>query len=165
MKTRVRHLMIALLVLTLLLAGTIPASAHNKTSFNGTEVWVEDISAGVETFPAEGLYHTRGAVSRFTMTTSDPRVGGEDLVTINWNFKLVDPPVYVTGPMWGTFRISNAGGAWEGSWVGVRNQQGASYIYYVGKGTGGYKGLVLTLSIVRIDPDPTATETIKGVLH
>jgi hypothetical protein len=166
MKSKFRTLMIVLLAVMLLLATTIPASAHaKKTAFTGTELWVEDISLGQETYPAEGLYHVRGAVSRFTMTTSDPRIGGEDLVIVNWNFKLVDPPVFVTGPMWGTFRISNTGGAWEGNFVGMRNKQGASYIYYIGKGTGGYKGLLITLSIVRVDPDPTTTETIKGVIH
>jgi hypothetical protein len=166
MKSKIRTLIIVLLSVMLLLVTTIPASAHTRrTPFNGTELWVEDLSLGEETYPAEGLYNVRGAVSLFSMTTSDPRVGGEDLITVNWNFKLVDPPVYVTGPMWGTFRISNAGGAWEGSFVGVRNKQGASYIYYIGKGTGGYKGLLLTLSIVRIDPDPSTTETVTGYIY
>jgi hypothetical protein len=68
MKSKVRILMIFLLAVTLLLASTIPASANIKrTSFTGTEVWVEDVSPGVETYPDEGLYHVRGAVSRFTM--------------------------------------------------------------------------------------------------
>jgi hypothetical protein len=72
--------------------------------------------------------------------------------------------VYVTGPMWGTFRITNDGGYWKGAWVGYRDKRGYSYIDYVGTGGGGYAGLKLWLHIERLNPDPTTVETVTGYI-
>jgi hypothetical protein len=87
---------------------------------------------------------------------SDPRVTGDEVITINYNMKVVDPPVYITGRMWGTFRITNEGGYWEGTFTGLRDEQGYSYIEYVGSGGGGYAGLQIRVHDERLDPDPTA---------
>jgi hypothetical protein len=75
---------------------------------------------------------------------SDPRVSGDEVITLNIDMKLVDDPdVWATGRMWGTFRITNGGGTWEGTWVGWRDTRGFSYIEYVGSGRGGYAGLYI----------------------
>ena len=165
MNTR-KYLLFALpLIIALLL---IPAGQANakmvKTYFTGTEVHVEDISAGVETFPDKNLYHTRNAVEVLAVQTSDSRVSGEDRAIINWNFKLVDPPVYVTGRMWGTFTISNADGYWEGTWTGVRDKNGFSYFKFEGLGHGDYKGMKLHMRAQRLTPDPTQPESISGYI-
>jgi len=154
-----------LLAIVLLASVTFAASAQAiRTSFTGQEVWVEDLSFGKEFFPSGGRYHARDMLSSFTITTTDARVTGEELATINWNFTLVDPPVFVTGPMWGTFRITNAGGYWEGTWTGVRDENGYSYFHYLGKGFGGYEGLFIRMDNERLDPDPTQPTTIRGVI-
>lgn len=152
------------IVVALLLVTAGPATAHVvKTPFTGTEVWVEDLDPGSEiALPDSGLSQIRGAKSRFTLEVSDPRVSGDDVATINWNFKLVDEPVYVTGFMWGTFRITNAEGYWKGAWVGYRDKRGYSYIDYVGTGGDGYAGLKLPLHLERLNPDPTTVETVTG---
>jgi hypothetical protein len=154
------------LVTALALLTAVPAVAHVvKTSFTGTDVWVEDSDPGTEIAPPDGgQSKVRGALSRFTLEVSDPRVSGDNTVTVNWNFKLVDPPVYVTGLMWGTFRITNAGGYWKGVWAGYRDKRGYSYIDYVGTGGADYAGLKLRLHIERLDPDPTTLETVTGYI-
>lgn len=165
MNTR-KYLIFALpIILALLL---IPAGEANarmvKTPVTGTETWVRDISLGRESYPDKNLYHVRDAVSIFAEQTSDLRVSGEGRVVINWNFKLVDPPVYGTGRMWGTFTISNANGNWEGTWTGVRAKNGFSYFKYEGQGYGAYKGMKLHLRLQRLTPDPTQPETIIGYI-
>jgi hypothetical protein len=153
------------IIAALLLVTAGPATARVvKTPFTGTEIWVEDLDPGTESFPGEGLYHIRGAVSRFEITTTDLRLSGEDRVTVNANFKLVDEPVYVTGPMWGTFRITNDGGYWKGVWAGYRDKRGYSYMEFVGTGGDGYAGLKLRLHIERLNPDPTAVEAVTGYI-
>jgi hypothetical protein len=165
MNTR-KYLLFAMpLILAIVL---IPAGQANakmvKTHFTGTEVHFRDVSAGTETYPDKNLYHTRNAVEVFTVQTSDLRVSGEDRVVVNWNFKLVDAPVYVTGKMWGTFTITNADGYWAGNWSGVRDKDGYSYYRFEGKGYGDYKGMKLFMRLQRLTPDPTQPETISGYI-
>jgi hypothetical protein len=154
------------LVAALLLLTASPVTAHViKTPFTGTDVWVEDTDPGTEIAPPDsGLSKVRGAVSRFALEVSDPRVSGDNRTVVNWNFKVVDPPVYVTGLMWGTFRIANENGYWKGVWAGYRDKRGYSYIDYVGTGGDEYAGLKLRLHIERLNPDPTAVETVTGYI-
>jgi hypothetical protein len=46
-----------------------------------------------------------------------------------------------TGPAWGTFSLAlDAGGTWDGTWEGVRSQQGSLWVnplHGSGQGTGG----------------------------
>ncbi len=165
MRNRQHLWFILFLVAALLLLTAGPTMARAvKTTFTGTDVWIEDLAPGTETYPGHDLYFVRGAKSRFALETTDPRVGGDNVTIVNWNFKLVDEPVYVTGPMWGTFRITNDGGYWKGAWVGYRDKRGYSYIDYVGTGGGGYAGLKLRLHIERLNPDPTTVETVTGYI-
>ena len=154
-----------LIVLAVLLLTLQPVQAQtNRVSFTGTETSVADISPGVESFPGGKLYHVRGAVSSFAFSATDPRVCGENLVTINWNFRFVDEPVFVTGPMWGTFVLTTSGGAWEGTWTGRRDENGYSYFHFTGAGTGGYAGMSIHFTSERLDPDPTQPESVSGFI-
>lgn len=154
-----------LVVIILLLCTTIRVEAQaTVTTFTGTETYIEDLSYGEEWFPAGKNYHVRDAVSRFAVVATDPRVTGIDVVVINWNFKLVDPPVFATGPMRGTFVISNSGGTWEGTWTGVRDENGYSYFHYVGSGTGDYEGMKIFIYLERLTPDGSAPETMSGTI-
>ena len=165
MRNRKYVWLVPLLVVALVLSTAGAATARAiKTPFTGTEVWVEDLEPGTERFLDHNLYLIRGNVARFTMEVSDPRVSGDDVVVINWNFKLVDPPVYGTGRMWGTFRITNAGGYWEGTWTGYRDERGFSYLELIGAGADGYAGLKLHMHIERLDPDPKTPETVTGYI-
>lgn len=162
-----KHIWFTLFIIVALLLLTAgPANARvTKTPFTGTDLWVEDLDPGTETAPPDsGLSRVRGAVSRFALEVTDPRVSGDNKATVNWSSKVVDPPVYVSGRMWGTFRITNAGGYWKGVWAGYRDRRGFSYIDYVGMGGGGYADLKIRLHIERLNPDPTTVETVTGYI-
>jgi len=153
-----RWILIVLLVLLavtaiLAVAGPVAAKA-TRTNFTATETWVEDISPGKEWYTGDGkVYHLREAQQLYSVEASDPRLSGEEIITLNLNMKVVDPPVYITGPMWGTFRITNADGDWAGTWRGVRDERGFAFIEYVGSGEGGYAGLHLRVHDERLNPD------------
>jgi len=66
--------------------------------------------------------------------------------------------------MWGTFRIDNADGYWEGPWVGERTEQGHSIIRAVLHGYGDYEGLQARANYMREDPNPTAQFSVSGVV-
>jgi len=163
MKTRI-SLLIATILVLLSLVGTASA-APSITEFTAADSFLGTLNSGIETFPGENNYHIRGLVQKFMFTaSSDPRVGGENVVTINANFQFMPPPVFVSGPMWGTFRISNNGGYWEGTWSGYREENGFSYFHLVGHGGGGYEGLEIKMDGERLSPDPTQPETYVGTI-
>ena len=92
----------------------------------------------------EGIWHVRDDyhADRCTLTTDDPRVTGVRSST--WNFDLWGNPSYGIGAgvQWGTPRLENDGGAWEGRATGVVSLPGRGDIivnWY--KGSGGYEGL------------------------
>ena len=165
MNTRTRILTLCFVVLMLQVLVMSPANARAiKTNFNASETPVAVITPGVETFP-DGRYNLRGEVDIFAFVADDPRLNNaEDRVTINWNFKWMPEPVYVAGQMWGKFVITNAGGYWEGTWTGVREENGFSYFHYVGTGGGGYEGMQLRMWGERLDPDPTVPEIYQGYI-
>ncbi len=165
MNTR-KYLLFALpLILALVLMPTVQARARTvKTTFTGTDTVIRDINLGKETFPDINLYHIRDNVFITRIEVTDPRVSGEALIKMDANFKLVDPPVFVTGRMWGTFKLSNADGYWEGIIEGVRIKNGYSYFKYVGHGEGAYKGLQLRMRYERLDPDPSVPGTLRGYI-
>jgi hypothetical protein len=142
-----------------------PAAAEgNKTHFTGSETGVATLDPGQESFP-DGRYHLRGGVEQFAFEASDPRLDDAvNLVTVNWNFKWMPEPVYVSGRMWGTFVITNDGGTWEGTWTGVRDENGFSTFHFVGHGGGGYEGLQLRMRGERLDPDPSVPEMYRGTI-
>ena len=165
MNARKFRWLVLLIALAIVMVPVQRANARNvKTYFTGSEVWVEDIDPGVETFADKTIYHLRDAVAVFSVQTTDPRVSGEDRVVVNWNFKLVDPPVSATGRMWGTFTISNEAGYWKGNWTGVRDRNGFSYFKYTGKGYGAYKGMQLHMRLERLTPDGAQPEQIRGYI-
>jgi len=114
-------LILTLIATLLLVAGPVAAKA-TKTEFTATELYVEDLSPGKEWYTGKDgkNYYVRGSQMRFTVETTDLRVSGDEIITANDNFKLVDPPVYLIGRMWGTFYLTNEDGSWEGTWTGMR---------------------------------------------
>jgi hypothetical protein len=155
MSSRVRTLTVILVALAIVLLAVGPAAAKaNKTYFTASECCETVLQPGEEFFP-DGRYHLRGASSTFEFQADDPRLDNAvNQITINWNFVWMPEPVFVAGPMWGTFVITNEGGWWEGTWTGVREENGFSYFHFVGRGGGGYEGLQLRLRGERLDPDP-----------
>ena len=164
MSTRVRSITAVLVVLVLLGGIVGPAAAGSKTYFTAGECCETVLDLGEEFFP-DGRYHLRGASSTFEFWADDPRLDNAiNQITCNWNFVWMPEPIYVAGPMWGTFVITNDGGWWEGSWTGVREKNGFSYFPFVGRGGGGYEGLQLRFRGERLDPDPTIPEVHHGYI-
>jgi hypothetical protein len=166
MNKRPKSLTAATLVLIVLSIAVTPAAARTiRTEYEGVENYVGPLSPGRQWISDEGVLHIRGGQEAYHDVVSDPRVSGDVVVTLNVNFQFTAPPVTVYGPMWGTFRIDNDGGYWEGSWVGERTElEGFSYIRGVLHGHGDYEGLQARAEYVRESPDPTAPFAVHGVV-
>ena len=98
----------------------------------------------VFTTDPDGTKHVRDDyhADRCTVTTDDPRVSGHR--TSTWNIDLwgnVNAGRWKL-VQWGTVRLENAGGAWEGRAAGVASypERGDIFVNWY-KGTGGYEGL------------------------
>ncbi|MDT8306713.1 MAG: hypothetical protein RRC07_12320 [Anaerolineae bacterium] len=138
-------------------------AAGSKTDFTATETWAYDIDPGREFYP-DGRFHLRDSVGVFIWEADDDRLDGANIVVVNWNFVWMPESVFVSGPIWGSFFLSNDGGSWEGSWTGVRDENGFSYFHYVGHGRGGYEGLQLRAWGERLTPDGAAPEDFHGTI-
>jgi hypothetical protein len=152
------------LILLSILAAPVAAGTI-RTEYEGFEYYVGPLLPGRQWISEDGVLHIRGGQEAYRDEMDDNRISGEVVVTLNVNFQFADLPVMVYGPMWGTFRIENEDGYWEGSWVGERTQeQGSSYIQGVLRGHGDYEGLQARVDYVRESPDPTAPFEVHGVI-
>jgi hypothetical protein len=162
-------LMVLLAVAVILLAAGPAAAKATRTEFTATEIYKGiDLDPGVDWTTGkdhEKIWHLRGNIMELTVDASDDRVDGYEIVTCNLDMKLVDDPVvWATGRMWGTFKITNDDGTWEGTWTGVRDERGYSFFKYLGKGGGDYAGLQIRVDSERLDPDPTYPYSWTGYL-
>ena len=89
----------------------------------------------------DGTLHLRDLPIKCTDKTDDPRVSGSHIATANMDvWGTLD--ANGAGVQWGSVRLENAGGAWEGRAAGVASypQRGDIFVNWY-KGTGGYEGL------------------------
>ncbi len=119
---------------------------------------------GDENITEEGIYQIRNGLSVAMLTTTDPRLNGEYTFTFNADFEFRPEPVFVTGPMWGTFLLENEGGTWEGTYTGIRDELGYSFFKYVVTGGGGYEGLKFKMFYKRLDADPSVPAFVAGAI-
>ncbi len=138
MKKQNRLIVIGLVALAALLLFVVPVAAQATLSeFAETESCLPT-NPGTWTFP-DGNIHVRGMVLQCTDTASDPRVSGSNTILLNANWD-----ANALGPVWGTWRLVNEGGVWEGTWEGMVTTSG-SQIHAAGAGEGSYEGLRLWL--------------------
>jgi len=162
MNKRLFTFAVAGLIMLSILAGPVAAGTI-RTEYEGFEYYVESVAPGWQWVSEDGVLHIRGGQEAYRDEVGDARISGDVLVTLNANFHFADAPVKVYGPMWGTLRIDNDGGYWEGSWVGKRTEsQGFSYIRVVMRGHGDYEGLQARAEYVRESPDPVALFAVHG---
>ena len=90
----------------------------------------------VWTTDPDGTQHLRNLSVECTEETNDPRVSGTHTAT--WNMDVWEG---AAGVQWGTARLENAGGAWEGPLSGVYSAERGDTIMVWYTGTGGYHGL------------------------
>jgi len=124
-------------------AGASPTPAATATSPTVTEV------TGTATCPTTpqdtpmtgpgGVQHFRGTF-KCTVTTDDPRVSGTETPS-PWNLDMWGTADSAAGVQWGTTRIENAAGAWEGTGSGAASTAPGDIIANWYKGTGAYAGL------------------------
>ncbi len=94
---------------------------------------------GNATTDADGATHYRGGTFVCTVATDEPRVSGTE--TASWNMDLWGTAGNGALVQWGTARLKNDGGAWEGSGSGVYSSDRGDIIAFWYSGTGGYAGL------------------------
>ena len=133
-----------------------------RMPYRGLSTYVADSDSGRQCVTANRVLHVRNAKQLWVDDVSDPRIRGDVTLTVNVNFQLAPLPVFGYGPMWGTIRVENAGGSWEGSWVGKRTAQGHSFVQVALKGKGLYDGLHARADYVRTTPNPTAPFEVSG---
>ncbi len=158
---------LAILVMALLLLTVVPGvvqAAPTKTAFTGTDQFLYDIYYGDESFADDGTYQIRNGLSVALLTTTDPRLNGEYTFTFNADFQFMPEPVFVMGPMWGTFHLENDGGIWEGTYTGYRDELGQSRFKYVVTGYEGYAGLRFKMFYKRLDADPSVPALVSGAI-
>ena len=137
------RLRLAGMVMMALLVG-VGGAALAQMDEEADAVYVTTEQTTVESDPGTvsrgaSLYSSRGGVNTLELDASDPRVSGTG--TVFWNVD-VDPDTG-QGIMWGTYRIDNAAGAWEGPWSGMEYEPGeADYFTVSGwlSGDGSYAG-------------------------
>lgn len=159
-----KRILVGVMFLLILLVFTTPALANTeKSEFSGTSYLTALLDPGITTHP-DGNEHVRGLSLQYddVVEAGDPRVGGTDTIVANYNFKPVPLPGGLAGPMWGTLRVENAGGYWEGTWAGERTEDGFLFVRAVYHGRGGYEGLKAKVYIERLSPDPAAPATFRG---
>jgi hypothetical protein len=135
-----------ILALTAILILALPASAAaTQSPFQGSAYLTGFVDGGTCQLTAP-MEICRGLTVVFTFDVDDARFAGPATTVINSNFHL-DP---YAGPQWGTLLLANAGGSWEGTYTGVRNDDGSAYLSGLAHGRGDYKGLKAHFSAVRL---------------
>ena len=90
----------------------------------------------VWTTDPDGTQHLRDLSVECIEENNDPRVSGTHTAT--WSMDVWEG---AAGVQWGTARLENAGGAWEGPLSGVYSAERGDTIMIWYTGTGGYHGL------------------------
>jgi hypothetical protein len=120
-------------------ASPTPAAVAKTTSVAGTATCPTGL-VGYSSTGSDGLQHFRGGTLTCTVTTDDPRVSGTETGS-PWNRDTWGKTDSVATVQWGTTRLENAGGAWEGTGSGVYSSDRGDIVVSWYKGTGGYAGL------------------------
>jgi len=126
------------------------AAPERETPFTATEVatWVH---FGTALDNGTNLLMLNARASA-VVTASDPRVAGTGTVTCSgiWHTNKV-------GLSWGSFRLGNIGGAWDGYWQGTNSfENGHVRISraMTAEGSGVYQGLVFRATSTAVDSGP-----------
>ncbi len=101
---------------------------------------------GTRTTDADGVQHFRDMLWKCKVRTDDPRVTGTEIAPWKQDLwgtfeKGTRMPVSGASVQWGTARLENDGGAWEGTGSGVWSSDRGDILAIWYKGTGAYEGL------------------------
>ncbi len=107
--------------------------------FSGTTTDTEIVSPPEVSTSPEGVMQVRDVVGVQTLTMGDDRFSGTETFVHS-----EDHYGDVVGPVWGTSRIENDGGAWVGTYRGVMLPDGSATYLATYAGEDGYEGLSVT---------------------
>ena len=101
---------------------------------------------GTPTTDADGVHHYRDMLWTCKVRTDDPRVTGTEIAPWKQDLwgtfdKGTRMPVSGAAVQWGTARLENDGGAWEGTGSGVWSSDRGDILAIWYTGTGAYEGL------------------------
>ena len=118
------------------------------------------IGTGTMTTGTDGVEHYREAPVNCIDTSNDPRASGT--FTASWNVEWWGTDGNTgANVQWGTAKLVNAGGAWEGRGTGVYSTDRGGTIVIWFKGTGGYAGLTYFWE----GTGPASPWIIHGLIH
>ncbi len=106
-----------------------------------------------------GTGRYRGAVLACTDTSNDPRVSGS--ATYTWEYDGWARGAHV---QWGTGRLENAGGAWDGTMTGSYSIPRGDVLLFWFKGSGGYEGLSYAMWAVLSPAEVAWTYPVDGII-
>jgi hypothetical protein len=154
-------LAVCVAVAVLLTLNTNSVSARPfTTNFTGIETVLSVPDPG-ESVVIDGKLHINGLVNIVEDVADDPRVSGTSRIVINAIFDLDDN---LSGPVWGSYYLENAGGSWSGTATGERTSEGFLYVRMEGHGGGGYRGMSAWWNVERLSPDPLAPAGMYGYI-
>jgi hypothetical protein len=119
-----------------------------------------DLSEGTVTSGPGDTQHSRGGTVECVDRANDPRVSGT--FTGTWLSDRWGSPIPSALVQWGTARLVNAGGAWEGRFTGVYSANRGDIITYWWTGTGGYAGLSYFSQTTGTSPWPITGQIFPG---
>ena len=143
----------ALASAAMMLGGTIvaaqgadaDATVPTAVSVTGRSTLVSESAPGTATIE-DGVAHQRGAVLITAETSSDERVEGQGTITLNVDaFTGADGVLGSSQVRYGTMRIENEDGSWEGSFAG-RLSNGRFLQTYWLRGRDAYAGLTYVVT-------------------
>jgi len=115
---------------------------------------------GKSTTDADGMIHVRDGVIECTATSNDPRVSGTSRYT--WNLDGTGSSFAV---QWGTGRITNAGGSWDGTFSAAYNDSTGDVLYAWFKGAGGYAKLSYVMWERLAPAEVSWTYPVQGMIY
>jgi len=117
---------------------------------------------GTGTIAADGTKQSRGWILTCTDTSNDPRVSGT--VIYSWNYDMWGSGPQFAHVQWGSGRLENAGGAWEGTLTGSFSTKNGDVILFWFEGTGEYEGLSYAMWAVLPTAEAGWTYPVKGII-
>jgi hypothetical protein len=139
----------------------VPIAYGPATVVSGTEAC--DVKEGSSMTDPDGTVRDRGSVLTCTDTLNDPRVSGTAVLT--WNYDLWGSGMQIAHVQWGTGRIENAGGAWDGTYTGSFSTASGDILLFWYEGTGGYDGLAYGMwAVIPIVEGGSFTYPVRGIV-
>jgi hypothetical protein len=122
-------------------AAPLPVSHGATTVVQGREDCdLAESAHATMTTDSDGTVRFREGWFDCVVTNNDPRIAGIAHYTLDMD-RYGTSGTDATQVMWGTIRIENEGGAWEGDYEGVYTSESGDVFTVLYTGTGGYEGL------------------------